>query len=1227
MPTESFLHQSQEYKPTDSLPFLRTDSSEQPVVLKALDIQVMVTGLYAETTQTMTFYNSASRDLEGELRFPLPDNATVCGYALDIQGNMVDGVVVPKKMARRVLESEIRKGVDPGLIEQTQGNVYTTRIYPVPAKGTRTVQIRYLSDLVVRENAASYHLPLGHVAGIDKATLKVEVEQSPLEPVMQLDGNTSLKLWSSRWVAETELETTNPINDLLIQLPGIPDKCVFCEQSREETFFSINMAAAPPTSTPWQPRRIAVAWDASGSRCPGGNNSAKREKEFGLLTTLFERWQLERVDLLVFRNRKATEVSSFTSAACLTEHLDTIAYDGATAIAELDLRVFAKDTEACLLFSDGLESCAPKKYSYLSNSPLLTINSSPACNSTLLKHLAVKGQGQYINLLHCSIEEAVTAMENTNNRLHLAGTTDCEEVVCTNGNSRFTVLGKLSAPKGTVDIVGPVRERHRIRITAKDAADSSTIAHFWAGRRVRELEAGGAGEEELINFCRQYGIVSQSATLLVLENLEQYLEHGVAPPPSLPGMRRQYQRMMKLRQVIEQKQVEKHIDQVASLWEERKKWWERDFKTEYQEQQQRKYLHKLLGRPEMRQPLQADIDESTQTEEPCFCLSGEVDESPDDFLEDFSGNEGAEENAPSGLPGADSTITIHPWDPDTPYLQQLKESAKWDRYATYLQQRRHYGRSPSFFLDCAHFFLEQGQTDLGLRILSNLLELRLDDVALLRIYGWRLQQAGYLDLAIPVFERILALRDDEPQSHRDLALALSDRWQAGQTPQDLARAMEFLYAVICRKWDRFEEIELIALMELNRLVWLARKQGIAIPDCIDNRLLDHLDLDIRISLSWDADLTDVDLHVFEPDGCHAYYSHRLTGQGGLVSRDFTQGYGPEEYILRRAMPGKYLIKAHYYGSHQQTVCGPCTVTATVFTNFGRENEQQQTLTLRLDKASDQELVGEVEIEGKPWQALPPAAVRKKGRPERTLQHFQVLKPDMTISEVTSNLGSPDIVEGEDAVLLAYILQGNEAVHLVFTPRLESATRITEQGQELFLGKRGLAPDGRREGGQEVQALDTQVAVNCLSIVRLLARAGYITNRQCREVEDIHTRTRLRANRVLLSQNIIEEDTIGNFLSRYYNYDLFLPEEHTVSLDALTMLSYRVAKKYLALPTAVQGDILHVAMVDPIDEALVDQLAQETGMTVNVLTINEYDLLNAYKRYYGISDAEYNSFLQ
>jgi uncharacterized protein YfaP (DUF2135 family) len=122
-----------------------------------------------------------------------------------------------------------------------------------------------------------------------------------------------------------------------------------------------------------------------------------------------------------------------------------------------------------------------------------------------------------------------------------------------------------------------------------------------------------------------------------------------------------------------------------------------------------------------------------------------------------------------------------------------------------------------------------------------------------------------------------------------------------------------------------------------------------------------LDQDLRVVLSWDADLTDVDLWVIEPNGEKCFYSHNRTRMGGRISRDFTQGYGPEEYVVRHGMSGPYQIQANYYGSSQQTLIGPATLLATVYTNFGRPNEEHSTLTVRVTEVEDVIDLGNVEI--------------------------------------------------------------------------------------------------------------------------------------------------------------------------------------------------------------------------------------------------------------------------
>ncbi len=202
-----------------------------------------------------------------------------------------------------------------------------------------------------------------------------------------------------------------------------------------------------------------------------------------------------------------------------------------------------------------------------------------------------------------------------------------------------------------------------------------------------------------------------------------------------------------------------------------------------------------------------------------------------------------------------------------------------------MEYRRQYHQSPAYFLDCAEFFSTHGQPRMTLQVLSNIAELELENHTLLRMLGYKLARLGLLDLSRTAFEQVLQLRPEEPQSYRDLALVLAG-------VGDYRRSMERLYHVVMNQWPLFPEIAVLALMDLNRIIAKARQVGITdFP--VEPRLIKLLDVDLRVVLTWDADMTDLDLWVVEPTGEKAIYCNNRTAIGGLLSRDITQGYGPD----------------------------------------------------------------------------------------------------------------------------------------------------------------------------------------------------------------------------------------------------------------------------------------------------------------------------------------------
>ena len=298
-------------------------------------------------------------------------------------------------------------------------------------------------------------------------------------------------------------------------------------------------------------------------------------------------------------------------------------------------------------------------------------------------------------------------------------------------------------------------------------------------------------------------------------------------------------------------------------------------------------------------------------------------------------------------------VQLKPWISDAPYIARMREAKDDELYAIYLDERPDYLNSSAFFIDVADRFFERGLKDLGLRVLSNLAEMQLENRQVLRMLAYRLMQAGEMAAALPVLEQVRGLAPYEPQSLRDIATVKA---ALGQTQE----AVDLLYETAQRQWsERFGEINTIALTEMNALI-STQKQKVK-TEAIDSRLIKNLPSDIRVVLSWDMDNTDMDLWVTAPDGEAAYYGHRQTRIGGRMSSDCTQGYGPEEFMLKKAIPGVYRVEVNYYGHSRQTIAGEVTMIVTVISKFGTPQQKEEKSTLRLKNTKDKILVAEFSV--------------------------------------------------------------------------------------------------------------------------------------------------------------------------------------------------------------------------------------------------------------------------
>jgi Ca-activated chloride channel family protein len=959
-------------------PLIRAPEAKIPVALREAKLDVETHGSLARTTLLLTLHNPNDRLLEGNLEFPLQPGQQVSAFALDIDGVLRDAVPVPKQKAQQVFESIERRNVDPGLLEQTAGNHFRLRVYPIPARGTR--QVRLVIDEAMRRDGEAWRLdvPVHLLDEADGATLSIHADG--LRAVPTQGGRFDALRFERRrgaYVARHDIlreriagGRARPASTLSLRLPASTDAQAFVQPFDGERFalIDIPLPELPNGATKRSiPSTVGLLWDASASA-----RHRDRQGEFALLDRYFAAMGNGEVRLRVLRDVGEDDGRFSVRGgdwSALRKALEALVHDGASDLADWTPE---SGVGEYLLVSDGLHNYGDRAFPALKDGQALyaLASSGAEVDATRLSALAHARGGRLVRWQgRDGLDAAADALLGQGRRvvaLEGEGIDDLLPQAWNVDDGLLRVSGRLTEPTARVRVL--MHDRGQIRkIEASvpvDAPTSTQVAALWASWQV----AAKAAEPErhrgaITRLGQRFGIVTPGTSLLVLESPEDYVRYDIPAPPAL---REQVAALQRTRDRTREQSRSERLEIVATRFTERVEWWNKTFpKTAPPKPKGDRrgevagYVAADAAAPVMSAPPPPPAPPSeVAAEELARTRANAVAES--DSRQRAAAPAGArrqaEQEAAKAVQddvGQGVAIRLQAWAPDSPYARRLRDAKAEDLYALYLDEKDSHADSTAFYLDVADLLLKKDRRAEALRVLSNLAEMKLENRHVLRVLGYRLMQAQDWPHAIAVLREVLRLADEEPQSHRDLGLALAG---AGQRQE----AIERLYEVAARPWDdRFSEVELVALNEMNEII--ATSPTPLDTAFIDRRLLKNMPLDLRVVLAWDSDNSDMDLWVTDPNGEKCYYGNRNTFQGGLLSDDFTGGYGPEEFVLKDAKPGKYKVEANFFGDRQQIVTGATTLNLRLSSGWGTPRRKDETVTLRLSGRSETVFVGEFEV--------------------------------------------------------------------------------------------------------------------------------------------------------------------------------------------------------------------------------------------------------------------------
>jgi len=973
-------------------PVLRVNGKEDPdVYLQSLDIQVEVTGSIAATRHTMVFKNKTDRILEGYLIFPLPDGCAVTYYALDINGKMREAVPVDKEKAARVFEEIERRQVDPGILERVEGNNFRMRIYPIPANGgTRTVSIGYEEELSLENESLRYRLQTDYPNIIENFSVKATVWKSGLKPIVTESAEKLLfDRVNENYTATFARKNYRPAGTLDFALPTPIDiPRVIMQPAQGSYYFFASVAPKMKTRKKCWGSDLTIIWDVSLS---GSQRDLKSEME--VLDIIFAQKKNTNVHLY-FLNNTLTKITENSAANGkykirngkwdgLRNILDKAVFDGGTDFSQINLNEIAGSE--ILFFSDGISTLSDADFlkDAKTKRPIYCVVSSAKADYSAMKLIAGRTTGKFVNIN--ALSSAQLKDELVNETLQFLGTEHGKSVretypsIASPVHGNFSLAGISDANNAEVTLLfgfgNKVKKRFKLKLNAKTADEQGNAHKLWAQKKIAELDLNyEKNRAELTELGQRFGIVTRSTSLIVLETLNDYIRYNITPPAELLE---EYLRAQKKSEKLAREREHNMFERALAAADTIIDWLDADFSPK-----QPKYPIPSGISLEDYEDDEDDEEYADSTGRRRRGVSGIGYGSG--YGSGFGGGGGGVDDMLGGLMGgaggsiairhhgslivsesrsnrvADSlssrraaakrasawpTITLDSIKNDNVYMKELTGKSAED-YQLYLKLRDDYADGPAFYFDMANWFYRHGDKKTAIRILTSIADLELENASLYRLLGYRFKEYGEYILEKFVCKKVIQWRPMEPQSYRDYALALADN---GETQA----ALDSLYGVLTKSFSehiikRSEGIEEVILMEINRLI--AQNPDLN-KSKIDKRLLIDIPIDIRVVINWSMDNTDIDLHVKDPNNQECYFGRRETEIGGRISADNTGGYGPEQFLLKKAIKGKYRVQVNYFGDRQVTNAGPSTVMAEIYIKYAGKNEQYRIVCLQLSKSN------------------------------------------------------------------------------------------------------------------------------------------------------------------------------------------------------------------------------------------------------------------------------------
>ncbi len=147
-----------------------------------------------------------------------------------------------------------------------------------------------------------------------------------------------------------------------------------------------------------------------------------------------------------------------------------------------------------------------------------------------------------------------------------------------------------------------------------------------------------------------------------------------------------------------------------------------------------------------------------------------------------------------------------------------------------------------------------------------------------------------------------------------------------------------------------------------------------------------------------------------------------------------------------------------------------------------------------------------------------------------------------------------------------------------------------------------------ESGDGTSPEETASTSETLSFVDMLVMAGMLAKEQAYVAQETARREKLPLWRVLVRDGLVVSQDLAALTALHRGLTMVDLRNQTIDHDAVAILSEQVSRKYTVLPIRVNDGTLTVAMPDPTDLQVIQDLSALTGLAIDPVVATAEDVL-------------------